>query len=75
MAYIGNYPAETQTVDLKWQSVKTASFTAVAGEGYWINTTTNVIKYYDGSAWSPVEAVDTSNLATNGFAIAMAIAL
>jgi len=41
----------------------------------YFNTTTNVIKYYDGSAWSPVEAVDTSNLATNGFAIAMAIAL
>ena len=41
----------------------------------YFNTTTNVIKYYDGSSWSPVEAVDTSNLATNGFAIAMAIAL
>lgn len=43
MAYIGNYPAETQTVDLKWQSVKTASFTAVAGEGYWINTTSGAV--------------------------------
>ena len=43
MAYIGNYPAETQTVDLKWQSIKTASFTAVAGEGYWINTTSGAV--------------------------------
>lgn len=41
----------------------------------YFNTTTNVIKYWDGSSWSAVEAVDTSNLATNGFAIAMAIAL
>jgi hypothetical protein len=43
MAYIGNYPAETQTVDLKWQPIKTASFTAVAGEGYWINTTSGAV--------------------------------
>jgi len=41
----------------------------------YFNTTSNVIKYYNGTSWSPVEAVDTSNLATNGFAIAMAIAL
>ena len=41
----------------------------------YFNTTTNVIKYYTGSTWNPVEAVDTSNLATNGFAIAMSIAL
>jgi len=41
----------------------------------YFNTTSNVIKYWDGSTWSAVEAVDTSNLASNGFAIAMAIAL
>ena len=39
MGYIGNFPASTQTVDLKWQPIKTAGFTAVAGEGYWCNTT------------------------------------
>ncbi len=39
MGYIGNFPASTQTVDLKWQPIKTAAFTAVAGEGYWCNTT------------------------------------
>jgi len=38
MGYIGNFPASTQTVDLKWQPIKTASFTAVAGEGYFVNT-------------------------------------
>ena len=42
MAYIGNFPASTQTVDLKWQSVVTAStLTVVAGRGYWIDTTSN----------------------------------
>ena len=48
---------------------------ALLNGALYFNTTTNVIKYYNGSSWSPVEAVDTSNLATNGFSIAMAIAL
>lgn len=48
---------------------------ALINGALYFNTTTNVIKYYNGTTWSPVEAVDTSNLATNGFAIAMAIAL
>ena len=39
------------------------------------NSTSNVLKYYNGSAWTNVESTDTSSLATNGFAIAMAIAL
>ena len=42
MSYIGNYPAATDVVDLKWQSVVTAStLTTVAGRGYPINTTSN----------------------------------
>ena len=41
----------------------------------YFNTTGNVLKYWDGSAWNNVEAVDTSNFATNGFALAMAVAL
>ena len=45
-----------------------------AGDLYF-NTSTSVLKYYDGAAWNNVEAVDTSNLATNGFALAMAVAL
>jgi len=45
-----------------------------AGDLYF-NTTDNVLKYYDGSAWNNIEATDTSGFATNGFAIAMAIAL
>jgi len=45
-----------------------------AGDLYF-NSTSNVLKFYTGSAWNTVEAVDTSNLASNGFAVAMAIAL
>jgi len=41
----------------------------------YFNTTGNVLKYWDGSAWNNVEATDVSAYATNGFAIAMAIAL
>ena len=41
----------------------------------YFNTTGNVLKYWDGSAWNNVEATDTSNFATNGFSIAMSIAL
>jgi chemotaxis protein histidine kinase CheA len=41
----------------------------------YFNTSTNVIKYWNGTTWNAVEAVDTSGFATNGFAIAMAIAL
>jgi len=41
----------------------------------YFNTTGNVLKYWNGSAWNNVEAVDTSNFATNGFSIAMSIAL
>jgi len=39
------------------------------------NSTSNVLKYYNGSAWVNVEATDTSNLATKGFSIALAVAL
>ena len=55
-------------------TVDNDSDTLLVGALYF-NTTSSVLKYWDGSAWNNVEAVDTSNLATNGFAIAMAIAL
>jgi hypothetical protein len=45
-----------------------------AGDLYF-NTTSNVLKYYDGSAWNNIESVDTSGFATKGFATAMSIAL
>ena len=45
-----------------------------AGDLYF-NTSSNVLKYYNGSAWNNIEAVDTSGFATKGFATAMSIAL
>ena len=45
-----------------------------AGDLYF-NTTSSVLKYYDGSTWNNIEATDTSGFATKGFATAMAIAL
>ena len=44
-----------------------------AGDLYF-NTSSNVLKVYNGSSWQ-VAAVDASSLASNGFAVAMAIAL
>jgi hypothetical protein len=40
----------------------------------YFNTTSNVLKVYNGSSWQ-LAAVDATGLASNGFAIAMAIAL
>ena len=48
--------------------------TVSAGDLYF-NSSSNVLKFYTGSAWSTVEATDTSTFASNGFAVAMAIAL
>jgi len=45
-----------------------------AGDLYF-DTTTSKLRYYDGSAWNNVEAVDTSTFATAGFSIAMSVAL
>ena len=44
-----------------------------AGDLYF-NTTSNIMRVYSGSAWNDA-VVDTTGFATNGFAIAMAIAL
>ena len=45
-----------------------------AGDLYF-NTSTTKLKYYNGSSWANIEATDTSSFASNGFAVAMAIAL
>ena len=45
-----------------------------AGDLYF-NTSTNRLKFYNGSSWANIEATDTSSFASNGFAVAMAIAL
>ena len=48
--------------------------TVSAGDLYF-NSSSNVLKFYTGSAWNTVEATDTSTLASKGFATAMAVAL
>ena len=48
---------------------------ALAEGMLYFNSTTNRLKFYDGSAWQNVEATDTSSFATKGFATAMSIAL
>lgn len=45
-----------------------------AGDLYF-NTTSNELKYYDGSTWNAISAVDLTPYATKGFATAMSIAL
>tara|TARA_A100000171_G_scaffold13322_1_gene11265 strand:+ start:694 stop:1956 length:1263 start_codon:yes stop_codon:yes gene_type:complete len=50
--------------------------TVSAGDLYY-NTTSNVLKFYNGntSSWVNIEAIDTSSFSTKGFATAMAVAL
>ena len=45
-----------------------------AGDLYF-NSSSSALKYYDGSTWTAIEATDTSGFASNGFSIAMSIAL
>lgn len=39
------------------------------------NTSSNQLKFYNGSAWVAIEATDTSGFSTKGFAISVAVAL
>ena len=45
-----------------------------AGDLYY-NSSTQNLKFYNGSAWVNIEAVDTSSFSTKGFATALAVAL
>ena len=48
--------------------------TVSAGDLYY-NSSSQNIKFYNGTAWVAIEATDTSTLSTKGFATAMAVAL
>lgn len=64
------------TSDSAAETYQTGTNLGTVDEGdLYFNTTTNKVKYYDGSAWNSIEAVDTSSFAGQGFAVAMAIAL
>ena len=51
-----------------------AGFTVAAGDLYFSDSTNNV-RFYNGTSWNNIAAVDTSAFASKGFATAMAIAL
>jgi hypothetical protein len=47
---------------------------ALSSGDLYFNTSSNVLKVYNGSSWQ-IAAVDASSFATNGFSIAMSVAL
>tara|TARA_Y100000996_G_C22523869_1_gene643579 strand:+ start:253 stop:1431 length:1179 start_codon:yes stop_codon:yes gene_type:complete len=68
--YYGSYSSDSAA-----QTAHTdAGHTVAAGDLYF-STSTNNVRFYNGSTWSNIAAVDTSAFASKGFATAMAIAL
>jgi len=48
---------------------------SVSSGDLYYNSTSQNLKFYNGSAWVAIEATDTSSFSTKGFATAMAVAL
>ena len=68
--YYGSYSSDSAA-----QTAHTnAGHTVAAGDLYF-STSTNNVRFYNGTAWNNIAAVDTSSFSTKGFATAMAIAL
>lgn len=68
--YYGSYSSDSAA-----QTAHTnAGHTVAAGDLYF-STSTNNVRFYNGTAWNNIAAVDTSAFASKGFATAMAIAL
>ena len=61
--------------DTAAQNAHTAAGHTVAPGDLYFNTTDTNLKFYDGTQWNNVAAVNTSSFATKGFVIAMAAAL
>jgi hypothetical protein len=58
------------------QSSTAPTGSEVGAGDLWFDTANNALKYYDNSnQWVAIQAVDTTNFATKGFSIALAIAL
>lgn len=68
--YYGAYSSDSAAETAHTNGGNTVS----AGDLYF-STSTNKIRFYNGTSWANIEQVDTSSLASNGFAVAMAIAL
>jgi hypothetical protein len=61
--------------DTAAQNAHTSAGHTVAPGDLYFNTTDSNLKFYDGTQWNNVAAVNTSSFATKGFVIAMAAAL
>ena len=68
--YYGTYANDTDA-----ETAHTTAGNTVAAGDLYFSTTTNAVRYYDGTSWTDIAAVNTSNFATAGFSIAMSIAL
>ena len=68
--YYGAHASDTAA-----QNAHTAAGHTVAAGDLYFNTTDTNLKFYDGTQWNNVAAVNTSSFATKGFVIAMAAAL
>lgn len=68
--YYGTYSSDSLA-----EAAHTSAGNTVAAGDLYFSSTTNAVRYYDGTSWTDIAAVNTSNFATAGFAIAMSIAL
>jgi len=68
--YYGAFANDTAAAT--WQTTVNLG-TVDAGDQYF-NTSSNIIRVYDGTVWNDA-VVSTAGFASNGFAIAMSIAL
>jgi hypothetical protein len=72
--YYGAFTNDTAAEAYQTGSAPSGNAGTVDAGDLYFNTSINAMKVYNGSAWNEV-AADTTNFATNGFSIAMAIAL
>lgn len=68
--YYGAYSSDSAAETAHTGGGKTVS----AGDLYF-STSTNKLRFYNGTSWANIETTDTSSFAGQGFAVAMAIAL
>jgi hypothetical protein len=68
--YYGTYANDTDA-----ETAHTNAGNTVAAGDLYFSSSTSAVRYYDGTNWTDIAAVNTSNFATAGFSIAMSIAL
>ena len=68
--YYGTYASDSDA-----ETAHTNAGNTVAAGDLYFSSSTNAVRYYNGSTWTDIAAVNTSNFATAGFSIAMSIAL